>query len=77
MLGFIPMFSFEYQISIHSAENPARQGSSETAPVMMKEIAFSTGRLPKLLNYFVMLAQPRLNGTRIESCGQDRSTTIA
>jgi hypothetical protein len=40
MLGFIPMFSFEYQISIHSAENPARQGSSETAPAMMNEIAF-------------------------------------
>ena len=42
MLGFIPMLSFECKISIHSAENPARQGSSETAPMMMKETDFST-----------------------------------
>ena len=56
------MLSFEYQISIHSAENPARQGRSETAAVMIKEIDFRLWRLSKLLNYFVMLGQLRRNG---------------
>jgi hypothetical protein len=71
------MLSFECKISIHSAENPARQGRSETAAVMMKQIDFPTVAAFEAIELFGHARSTATKWTRIESCSPDRFTRVA